>query len=102
PRRTHFIQLGLDQFADELGPTFRAFAELYIARSGDVIALFSEGEHTLIHGDDHSGNLFVDGRRTGFYDWAVAARAPGLRDVAYFMCNSLPVETRRAEEDSLL
>jgi aminoglycoside phosphotransferase (APT) family kinase protein len=64
--------------------------------------LFNEGEHTLIHGDDHIGNLFVDDGRTGFYDWAVASRAPGVRDVAYFLCNSLPVETRRAEQDSLL
>jgi hypothetical protein len=101
-RRTHFIQLALDQFGDEMGSAFRALAELYIARSGDVITLFNEGEHTLIHGDDHSGNLFVDAGRTGFYDWAVASRAPGVRDVAYFLCNSLPVATRRAEEDSLL
>ncbi|CAN5821423.1 phosphotransferase [soil metagenome] len=101
-RRTHFIQLGLDQFGDEMGPAFRALAEFYIARSGDVIALFGEGEHTLIHGDNHSGNLFVDGDRTGLYDWAVASRAPGVRDVSYFLCNSLPVETRRAEQDSLL
>jgi aminoglycoside phosphotransferase (APT) family kinase protein len=101
-RRTHFIQLGLDQFGDEMGPAFRALAELYIARSGDVISLFGEGEHTLIHGDDHSGNLFVDGGRTGLYDWAVASRSPGVRDVSYFLCNSLPVETRRAEQDSLL
>ena len=60
------------------------------------------GRATLIHGDDHCGNLFVDGGRTGFYDWAVACRAPGVRDVAYFLCNSLPVETRRSEQDSLL
>jgi hypothetical protein len=101
-RRTHFIQLALDQFGEEMGSAFRALAELYIARSGDVIGLFNEGEHTLIHGDDHIGNLFVDDGRTGFYDWAVASRAPGVRDVAYFLCNSLPVETRRAEQDSLL
>jgi hypothetical protein len=37
-----------------------------------------------------------------FYDWAVAGRAPGVRDVAYFLCNSLPVEARRAEDRSLL
>lgn len=101
-RRTYFIQLALDKFGDEMGPAFRALAEFYIARSGDVIGLFGEGEHTLIHGDDHSGNLFVDSRRTGFYDWAVASRAPGIRDVAYFLCNSLSVEARRAEQDSLL
>jgi hypothetical protein len=101
-QRTHFIQLGLDQFGDELGAAFRALAELYIARSGDVVALFDAGERTLIHGDDHMGNLFVDGDRTGFYDWAVASRAPGVRDVAYFLCNSLPIEVRRETEDALL
>jgi hypothetical protein len=101
-RRTYFIQSGLDQFGADMGPAFRALAELYIARSGDIISLFGDGEHTLIHGDDHIGNLFVDGGRTGFYDWAVASRAPGVRDVAYFLCNSLPVEARRAEEESLL
>jgi Phosphotransferase enzyme family len=101
-RRTHFIQLGLDQFGAELGPAFRALAELYIARSGDVVALFDSGERTLIHGDDHSGNLFVDAGRTGFFDWAVASRAPGVRDVAYFMCNSLPIEVRREHEQALL
>lgn len=46
--------------------------------------------------------MFVDNGRTGFYDWAVACRSPGVRDVAYFLCNSLPVETRRGEQDSLL
>jgi aminoglycoside phosphotransferase (APT) family kinase protein len=101
-RRTHFIQLGLDQFGDELGPAFRALAELYIARSGDVVALFDSGERTLIHGDDHIGNVFVDAGRTGFFDWAVASRAPGVRDVAYFMCNSMPIEVRRAQEHTLL
>ena len=101
-QRTHFIKLGLDQFGDELGTAFRAMAELYIERSGDIIALYSEGEQTLIHGDNHCGNLFVDNGRTGLYDWAVAGRAPGVRDVAYFLCNSLQVETRRAEQESLL
>jgi aminoglycoside phosphotransferase (APT) family kinase protein len=101
-QRTHLVQLGLDQFGDEMGPAFRALAELYIARSGDVVALFDAGERTLIHGDDHSGNLFIDAGRTGFFDWAVASRAPGVRDVAYFMCNSLPIEVRREHEQSLL
>ena len=40
--------------------------------------------------------------RTGFFDWAVASRFPGMRDVAYFLGNSLPTEVRRAEEDALL
>jgi hypothetical protein len=96
------VQSALDQFADELPPAFRELGDLYIARYRDIGALFNEGERTLAHCDDHIGNLFVDHGRTGFYDWAVASQYPGVRDVAYFMCNSLPTEARRAEEDTLL
>jgi aminoglycoside phosphotransferase (APT) family kinase protein len=96
------VQSALDQFADELPSAFRELAELYIERYLDVGRLFNEGEKTLIHGDDHIGNLFVDGGRTGFYDWAVASRYPGMRDVAYFLCNSLPTDVRRAEEGALV
>ena len=52
-------------------------ASCYIARNRDIGALWNEGERTLIHGDDHIGNLFVDDGRTGFYDWAVACQLPG-------------------------
>lgn len=96
------VQSAVDQFADQLPDDFRRMGEVYVGRTRDVGALWNEGERTLIHGDDHIGNLFVDSGRTGFYDWAVASRYPGMRDVAYFLCNSLPTEVRRAEEDALL
>ncbi len=101
-RRAQFIVSALDQFADEMPPVFRYLGDLYAARALDIVALFNDGERTLIHGDTHNGNLFVDAGRTGFYDWAVAGPGPGVRDVAYFLCNSLPVATRRAEERALL
>ena len=97
-RRAQFVVSAVDQFADDMPSVFRRLGDLYAERSLDIIALFSDGERTLIHGDTHSANLFVDAGRTGFYDWAVAGRGPGVRDVAYFLCNSLPVATRRKEE----
>ena len=100
-RRAQFVVSAVDQFADDMPSVFRRLGELYAKRSLDIVALFNEGERTLIHGDTHSGNLFVDAGRTGFFDWAVAGRGPGVRDVAYFLCNSLPVETRRAEGGSV-
>jgi hypothetical protein len=96
------VQSALDQFAREMPPEFRQLGDLYVTRYRDIGLLFNEGEATLIHGDSHIGNLFVDRGRTGFYDWAVSSRSPGMRDVAYFLCNSLPTEVRRAEEGSLL
>ena len=101
-RRAQFIVSAVDQFAGEMPSVFRRLGDLYAERSLDIVALFNEGERTLIHGDTHSGNLFVDRGRTGFFDWAVAGRGPGIRDVAYFLCNSLPIEVRRKEEASLL
>ena len=100
--RTMFIKLAVEQFGSEMPPVFTRLAELYMDRFVDVVGLFGQGEHTLIHGDSHIGNLFVDNGRTGFYDWAVASRGPGMRDVAYFMCNSVPTQLRRANEDDLL
>ncbi len=96
------VQSALDQFGADQPPEFRELGDLYVTRYRDIGALFNEGETTLIHGDSHIGNLFVDEGRTGFYDWAVSSRSPGMRDVAYFLCNSLPTEVRRAEEASLL
>lgn len=44
----------------------------------------------------------MDRGRTGFYDWAVASRYPGMRDVAYFICSSMPTDVRRSEQDALV
>lgn len=101
-RLAEIVQSAVDRFAGDLPPEFRRLGELFVRRSHDVAALWNEGAKTLVHGDDHIRNLFVDRGRTGFFDWAVACRAPGIRDVSYFLCNSLPTEVRRSEQGHLL
>lgn len=64
--------------------------------------LWSEGPRTLVHGDAHFGNLYFVGDEPGFLDWQVCARAPGMRDVSYLLCNSLPAELREAHERELI
>jgi hypothetical protein len=96
------VQAGLDAFRDTSPPEFAAIGELYVAHMEAFNDWLDEGPHTLIHGDCHLGNLFRDGSRPGFLDWACLAHAPGLRDVAYFLCNSLPTALRRKEERDLL
>ena len=54
-----------------------------------------------MHGDAHLGNMFADGATPGFLDWAVVSCAPSLRDVAYFLGNSVPTALRRAREHEL-
>ena len=96
------VQAGLDAFRDASPPEFAAIGELYVAQMEAWNDWMDAGLHTLIHGDCHLGNLFRERGRPGFLDWACLAHAPGLRDVAYFLCNSLPTELRRKEERDLL
>jgi hypothetical protein len=100
-----FVKMAIDNLADRLPTGFLELAELYVSRSEAVLELYREGACTLVHGDPHLGNLFVDsvnGDRTGFLDWAVISRAPGIRDVAYVLSASTTTEVRRAHEDALL
>ena len=101
-RATAIMQSAIDQFAADLPPAFRELAELHVKRFSDIYALYGRGERTLIHGDNHIGNLFMKDGRTGFYDWAVVSHMPGMRDVSYFLANSLSAEARRAEGAALV
>ena len=86
---------------DQMDESFHRIANIYLARTEEVVRLWGQGAGTLAHGDSHLGNLFVDvdgGNRSGFLDWAVVCRAPGMRDVAYTMCNSVPAEVRESIE----
>jgi Phosphotransferase enzyme family len=104
------VRTAIDNLADRLPAGFVELAELYVDRAPDVMALYRQGECTLVHGDPHLGNLFVDtncgdgagDERTGFLDWAMIARAPGVRDVAYVLANSTPTSVRRTHEHALL
>src|SRR5204862_5001626 len=97
-----FIHSALATFAHEMPPVFRAIGELYASRTAEILDLWDQGERTFIHGDPHGGNLFDDSGRTGFYDWAMCSHSPGMRDVAYYLCNSIPSDTRHAIECDLL
>ena len=97
-----FIREALDAFGSTMPPAFGEMGTLYAERTGEILDLFDDGERTLIHGDPHSGNLFTDGERTGFFDWAMFSRSPGMRDVAYYCCNSIPTDVRREIQADLL
>ena len=93
------VAIARDRFASELPAVFSELCDLYIAHHERIAELWDEGGATLIHGDTHSGNQFLDGGRVGLYDWAVISRSPGIRDVAIYLGNSCPPEIRRAEQD---
>jgi aminoglycoside phosphotransferase (APT) family kinase protein len=97
-----FVSFAVEQLGEHLPEASRRLADAYLPRAERVPGLLTEGTRTLVHGDAHLGNMFVDGTTPGFLDWAVVSYAPGLRDVAYFLGGSVPTELRRARERELI
>ena len=91
-----------EQFADQFPPVFTELCLLYEEHHERIDELLDDGEDTLIHGDTHAGNQFMDGDQVGVYDWAVISRSPGIRDVAIYLGNSCPTELRRERQDEWL
>jgi Ser/Thr protein kinase RdoA (MazF antagonist) len=96
------LALALRRFGRELPPDCARAAHLCMERRDEVDHLWARGPRTLVHGDCHIGNLFFEGDRVGFLDWQVVGRAPGMRDVTYFLCLSCPSELRAAHERELI
>lgn len=58
---------------------------------------------SVIHGDAHSGNVYVDrDGHPGWLDWQVTQRGHWATDVSYHVAAALDVEQRRAHEEQLL
>jgi hypothetical protein len=73
-----------------------------MSRWDDLCGFWYSKPLTLIHGDSHLGNFFVSGETTGMLDWQAAMWAKGVRDVQYFLINSLPAEVLAVHELDLL
>lgn len=97
-----YVRGAYEPFVDEMPEAFAEVGRLYADHTLAIFDLWNSGPRTLIHGDCHIGNLFVDGDRTGFYDWALLSRSPAVRDVAYTCCYSMEPGPRRQVERALL
>jgi hypothetical protein len=70
----------------------------------------AEAPLTVCHGDFRGDNLMFDDRahpahpddEVAVLDWQIAYRGPAVTDVAYFLCQSLGVDERRAHERDLV
>ena len=97
-----FVQHAVDVLADDMPTASRALAELYLDRVDDIVSLLGAGPRTLTHGDAHLGNMWVDDLGVGLLDWAVVGFGVGMRDIAYFIGNSVSTEFRRQHERRLI
>lgn len=57
----------------------------------------------VIHGDTHSGNVYLDGAgRASWLDWQVVQRGSWAIDISYHLATVLDIDTRRVHEAALL
>jgi aminoglycoside phosphotransferase (APT) family kinase protein len=92
----------LGQHRDLLTPAYIAAGELYVDHHERIDSMWNDGPQTLIHGDPHIGNVFLDGGRVGFHDWGLCRVSTPLRDVSYFLTMTVDPEERRRSERDLL
>ncbi|MHB8463658.1 MAG: phosphotransferase [Acidimicrobiales bacterium] len=102
PFGARLVARAREQFAGQFPPVFNELCLLYEEHHERIAELMDEGEQTLIHGDTHAGNQFLDGDQVGLYDWAVISRSPGIRDVAIYLGNSCPTDVRREHQERWL
>jgi len=67
-----------------------------------LLRFWYAGPLSLLHGDSHLGNFFVNGEEMGMLDWQAAHWGKGIRDVQYFLTDSLPSVTLAAHERDLV
>ena len=92
------LRYGMDHHRDRLTASFVRIAELYIAHQAWLHELWHDGPATVIHGDPHIGNIFLDGDRVGFLDWGVINVGSPMRDVSYLLTMAMAPEDRRPAE----
>lgn len=92
----------VDGNRDRLTDAYAETAEIYLDHHAAVEALWNSGPQSLIHGDPHIGNVFLDGSRVGFLDWGMLTVMPSIRDVSYFMTMSMTPSDRATHERDLL
>ena len=67
-----------------------------------LLQYWFSGPLSLLHGDSHLGNFFVSGDEMGMLDWQAVHWGKGIRDVQYFLIDSLPAGMLAEHERALV
>lgn len=86
----------------ELSDEHVVWYEKAIAHWDELVDYWTSGPLTLVHGDSHLGNHFLYGDRAGMLDWQAAQWGKGIRDVQYFLTDSLPAQVLADNEEELV
>ena len=96
-----------------LGPCVKACGDVI---PDEVVALYKKtlknwdtlldhwfsGPLSLLHGDSHIGNFFISGDDMGMLDFQAVHWGKGIRDVQYFLIDSLPADILASHEQDLV
>ena len=96
------MRMVLDQQAGQLTSDYATIGELYVVHHAWFDEMWHAGPATLVHGDTHIGNVYLDDGRVGFIDWGLSRVSTHLRDVSYFLTMSVDIEERRRHQRDLL
>jgi len=83
-------------------PEIAGAYRLTLKHWNELLDYWYEGQLSLLHGDSHLGNFFVSGDEMGMLDWQATHWGKGVRDVQYFLIDSLPAEVLAAHERELV
>ncbi len=91
---------------DVFSPQIAALCRRALGRWERLIANWYAGPLTLVHGDSHLGNLFEiaapEGLQMGMLDFQAVHWSKGMRDVQYFLINSIAPDVLAQHESSLI
>lgn len=91
---------------DLFGPEQVALCRRATASWDALVEAWYREPLTLIHGDSHLANCFEyateDGPRMGLLDFQASQWCKGMRDVQYFLINSLDPDVLAAHEEALI
>ena len=86
----------------EIPQDVEAVYRLTLHHWDELLDHWFSGPLSLLHGDSHLGNFFVSGGEMGMLDWQAAHWGKGIRDVQYFLIDSLPAGTLAECERQLI
>jgi hypothetical protein len=91
-----------ERFGDHVPDAMRRVGERWYEVGPALMEETANHPWTLAHGDVRLDNIFFAERGMKIVDWQICYRNSGAFNLAYFMCQSLSVEDRRAHETELL
>lgn len=96
------VPIACRKFGHLLPPGTQEVIPHLLERYPRLEPLWAEEPRTLLHGDAHLGNMYFQDGRAGLLDWQVSQLGQGMRDISYFMINSLDEALRLEHQERLI